>query len=223
MTPGAILNQVNRLTRHLVATGLADDQQQSYQRVFKGRRDSIEVTFENAELITSALKGTPYVEVYEDFVRNRAFNVKLLDGALVQMTYAFSHRSLERHRLAFLSAPHLQRFDRDPESYVEDQMYADILSRDVLPLTIRLDYDSRDERHRDIAHPKSHLTLGEYDHCRIPVSAPLTPHRFIDFVLRNFYRTRSGELASDLPRCRGSFGDTITRAEREVMHVIVPA
>ena len=219
MTPGATLHQINRLIRHLVEVGLADDQQFAFRR----GTGVVEITFKNAEYLSVALRNLPYADVYESFARDRVFNAKLLDGALLQMRYTFTDGVLERHRLAFFPAPHLERFERDPDSYVEDRMYADIVARSVLPLPIRFDYDSRDDRHRDVAHPKSHLTLGEYDHCRIPVSAPLTPCRFIDFILRNFYRTRSGEFASSLPRFVGVFAESITPEERSVPHVTLPS
>ena len=219
MTPGATLHQINRLIRHLVEVGLADDQQFAFRR----EKGFVEITFENAGYLSVALKDVPYADVYDIFARQRVFNAKLLDGALLQMMYAFTDGALERHRLAFFPAPHLERFERDPDSYVEDQIYADIVARNVLPLPIRFDYDSRDDRHRDVAHPKSHLTLGEYDHCRIPVSAPLTPCWFIDFILRNFYQTCSSEFASSLPRFVGVFAESITPAERSVPHVTLPS
>lgn len=218
MTPRTAFKQIQRLTAHLVETGLADDQQFPVWR----ETDVVEITFGNAGYISVALGGTPYAEVYSDFVRHRVFNAKLLDGALVQMMYLFADGALRQHRLAFFPSPHLERFERDPESYEADRMYADIVARSVLPLPIRFDYDSRDERHVDLAHPKSHLTLGEYTHCRIPVTAPLTPHRFVDFILRSFYRTPSGDLAAALPRLTGSFAGAVTPAERSVLHVTVP-
>ena len=212
MTPGAICRQINRLVSYLVEAGLADDQRFAFQR----NTDVVEITFENAGYVSSALGDVPYADVYGVFARHRVFNAKLLDGAIVQMMYVFSDGALRQHRLAFLPAPHLERFERDPELYDRDQMYADIVARVVLPLPIRFDFDSRDERHRDVVHPKSHLTLGEYANCRIPVTAPVTPHRFIDFVLRNFYQTRSEEFVSRLPRLRGVFGASITDAEQRV-------
>lgn len=219
MTPRTAFKQVQRLTAHLVETGLVDDQQFPVWR----ESDVVEITFGNAGYMSVALGGTPYAEVYSDFVRHRVFNAKLLDGALIQMMYLFADGALRQHRLAFFPSPHLERFERDPESYEADRMYADIVARSVLPLPIRFDYDSRDERHVDLAHPKSHLTLGEYAHCRIPVTAPLTPHRFVDFILRSFYRTPSGDLAAALPRLPGTFAGSMTSAERSVLHVIVPA
>ena len=219
MTPRTAFKQIQRLTAHLVETGLVDDQQFPVWR----ETDVVEITFGNAGYMSVALGGTPYAEIYSDFVRHRVFNAKLLDGALIQMMYLFADGALRQHRLAFFPSPHLERFERDPESYEADRMYADIVARSVLPLPIRFDYDSRDERHVDLAHPKSHLTLGEYAHCRIPVTAPLTPHRFVDFILRSFYRTPSGDLAAALPRLPGTFAGSMTSAERSVLHVIVPA
>ena len=218
MTPGATLDQINRLIRHLVEVSLADDQQFAFRR----EKSVVEITFENAGYVSSALGDAPYAEVYEAFARNRVFNTKLLDGALIQMMYIFEDGALRQHRLAFFPAPHLERFERDPDLYEKDQMYADIVARDILPLSVRFDYDSRGDRHTDVAHPKSHLTLGEYAHCRIPVTAPLTPHRFVDFILRSFYRTRSGDLASALPRFTGTFAGSMTSVERSVLHVTVP-
>ena len=219
MTPRATLDQINRLIRHLVEVSLADDQQFAFRR----ETDVVEITFKNARYVSGALGGVSYADVYQDLARHRAFNAKLLDGALLQMMYIFSSGALRQHRLAFFPAPHLERFERDPESYDTDQMYADIVARNILPLPVRFDYDSRADRHMNVAHPKSHLTLGEYAHCRIPVTAPLTPHRFVDFILRSFYRTRSGEFASDLPRFRGVFAGSITPAERNVLHMTVPS
>ena len=196
---------------------LTDDQN------FAIQRGTTEITFKNAHCVSRALKGSPYSEVYEEFSRNRAFNAKLLDGALLQMGYIFNRDRLERHRLAFFAAPHLDPFDRDPDVYIDDELYADILARRIAPLGVRFDYDARDDRHRDISHPKCHLTLGGYEHCRVPVSKPLSPYRFIDFIIRNFYQTASKDLAAGLPRFGGTWPDSITPAERLVLHMAVPS
>ena len=219
MTPQTTLAQINRLVRHLVETSLADDQRFAFRR----GTGVVEVTFDSAGAVSAAFGNASYGEVYEIFARDRVFNAKLLDGALIQMMYRFADNGLEQHRLAFFPAPHLEQFGRDPDAYLEDRLYADIVGRSVLPLPIRFDFDARDDRHREVTHPKSHLTLGEYAGCRIPVSAPLTPHRFIDFILRSFYRSRSGEgVVTGLPGFAGRFAGSITRDERSVLHVVVP-
>ena len=121
-----------------------------------------------------------------------------------------------------MPAPHLYDFQSSPEVYLEDELHGDVVAKSVVPFPLRYDYDKGNGCHRDVTHPKSHLTLGEYEHCRIPVSAPVTPHWFIDFVLRNFYDTPSRRYADELPPAGGSFDESITSNERRVVHVVVP-
>lgn len=68
----------------------------------------------------------------------------------------------------------------------------------------------------------SHLTLGQYENCRVPVTAPLTPYWFVAFVLRNFYHTAFTCYAQDLPLFDNDFEETIDPTERSVIHVQVP-
>lgn len=148
-----------------------------------------------------------------------------IDGALIQMAYDFSDGRLQRHRLAFWPAPHLHEFQNSPDVYLQDELHGDVISKSVVPFPLRYDYDARIGRHVDVRHPKSHLTLGQYEHCRIPVSAPVAPHCFIDFLLRNFYRTPSGCYTDAMPPGTpgtSAFEESISPAERRVVHVTVP-
>lgn len=218
MTPRTAHTQIRRILTHLAKIGLSDDQETPIIR----RSGLTEITFENAGLVSRAMKGIPYADVYGEFVRNRVFSAKLLDGALLQMAYAFDRNVLAKHRLVFLASPHLRRFDEDPARYLNDERYAHILDRDVDPVTIRFDYDDSDSRHREVQHPKSHLTIGGYEHCRVPVSSPLTPLDFVEFVLRSFYSTATDEFASDLPSSRAAFPRSISAKEEAVLRVVVP-
>ena len=138
------------------------------------------------------------------------------------MMYTFADEALQRHRLAFFPAPHLEEFQNNPAIYQDDEMYADVVARNIVPFPIRFDYDVQ-EAHHGLDHPKSHLTLGQYQNCRIPVTAPMMPFRFIDFVLRNFYHTVYARQADGLPIGNGLFAESIRPAERDVVHVVVPA
>ena len=218
MKPQAAHTQIRQILSHLAKIGLSDDQQMPILR----QRDMTEITFENARLVSRAMKGRPYRQVYDEFVRNRAFSAKLLDGALVQMAYLFDGDDLAKHRLAFLASPHLARFDDEAVRYVDDERYAHILSRDVDPISIRFDYDGSDSRHQDVRHPKSHLTIGGYEGCRVPVSSPLTPLAFVEFVLRSFYSTPDDDFASGLPNALAAFPRSISGQEEAVLHVVVP-
>lgn len=219
-TPNQIEKQINGLVRYLVKTGLADDQRSAFQR--SGRGNLVQVTFDAAEHVSVALRDRSYNQIYQYLIQERAYNVKMLDGALIQLMYAFAGGTLQRHRLAFFSAPHLEEFQNNPDIYQEDEIYADVISRNIVPFPIRFDYDARDDRHQELVHPKSHLSLGQYENCRIPVTAPMTPFWFIDFILRNFYHTASARHAEGLPEPDGLFAESILPVERAVVHMTVP-
>ncbi len=219
-TPQEIKNQIDKIIGYLVEVGLASDQNFSFLRELQGSR--IEITFPQAEHISIAIKDRAYSDIYEHLARERAYSVKLPDGALVQMMYMFDGSILERHRLAFFPAPHLEEFQNNPEIYLEDEIYADVVARSIVRFPLRFDYEAGDDVHKEIDHPKSHLSLGQYKNCRIPVTAPLTPLRFIDFLLRNFYHTVFRRYADQLPSFSDAFGESIVLTERNVVHIQIP-
>lgn len=218
--PQQTLRQINALIVYLVDRGLADAQYFAFQRSMG--RELVQVSFQGAEHVSVALRNRAYDEIYQHLREVRAFNVKMLDGALMQMMYLFADGVVRRHRLAFFPAPHLEEFQNNQAIYLDDEVDADVVARNVVPFPVRFDYDARVDR-RDAAHPLSHLTLGQYRNCRIPVSAPVTPSRFVDFILRNFYHTAFIRYADRLPTGAWSFAETIRPDERSVAHVIVPA
>lgn len=109
-TPSQIVKQINELTKYLVEESLTDAQYFAFQRPISGGLS--EVTFQNAEHLSIALKNLPYKEIYERLVQGESYNVKMLDGALIQMMYAFAEGTLQRHRLAFFSSPRLEESRR---------------------------------------------------------------------------------------------------------------
>lgn len=219
-TPHQIARQINKLIKYLVETGLADDQRSAFQR--SGRDNLVQVTFDKAEHVSVALKNRPYNEIYQHLARERAYSVKMLDGALIQMMYVFAGGTIQRHRLAFFSAPHLEEFQNNPDIYHNDEIYADVIARNIVPFPIRFDYDAREGCYRELVHPKSHLSLGQYENCRIPVTAPMTPFWFVDFILRNFYDTAEERYADGLSTQGSSFTESIFPAERSIVHIAVP-
>lgn len=218
MTPRRTREQINTLIEYLVEVGLSDDQQFAFER----GNATVEVTFENASYVTEALSGQPYENIYGLFKKQRVFNVRLLDGALVQMQYLFSGSNITKHRLAFLPSPHLVQYEREPTLYDMEHTFAEIVGRRVIAIPMRFDFDADDLRHTELNHPKSHLTLGEYSQCRIPVSSPLTPHCFIEFLLKHFYRTRSREFTTTIPHLAGTFSRCITTQEQNTVHIALP-
>jgi hypothetical protein len=218
--PEKIKQQVNRIVGYLVEVGLASDQNFGLRRDHPG--GCVEISFPQAEHVSIAMKDRAYQEIYEHLARERAYNAKLPDGALVQMMYIFDGLALQRHRLAFFPAPHLEEFQNNPDIYLEDEIYADVVAKNLVPFPLRFDYDIREAAHEQVVHPKSHLTLGQYANCRIPVTAPLTPYWFIDFILRNFYHTIFRRYADQLPWFDDVFAESIVPSEKSVVHVQIP-
>lgn len=220
-TPSQIKDQINLVIGYLIEVGIAIDQNGAFQR--PGNNGLMEVTYQQSVRTSAALKNQSYTEIYRHFLHNRSYTVKFLDGAIVQMMYMFAGEILQRHRLAFFSSPFLEEFQNNPDIYLDDEIYADVVAKNIVSFPIRFDYDDRKGAHQVLVHPKCHMTLGQYDSCRIPVTAPLMPFRFIDFILRNFYHTAFMRFAEDLPVCDESFPESIVSVERSVMHVAVPA
>ena len=217
-TPNHVEEQINKLLSPLVENSLIDDLNVAFQRT--ARNGHKVITFPGAEHIQEALRNKPYKEIYQRLAQKRAYNAKMLDGALLQMMYRFDGDTLQRHRLAFFSAPHLEEFQNNPDINLENEIYADVATKNIVPFPLRFDYDIRDQ---GSTHPKSHLSLGQYKNCRIPVSAPLTPFWFVNFILRNFYHTASSQYVADLPARGQGFPESINSKEQDTIHVIVPS
>ena len=218
--PIDIHRQINTLISYLVETGLADAQ---HYAVLKAIGSTMEISFSKSAYVSVALKNLSYGEIYEHLSAARAYNVRMLDGALIQMMYSFDNESVQRHRLAFFPAPDLEEFQNNPEIYLDDELYADVVAKNIVTSPFRFDYDLRYERNDGALYPISHFTLGQYQNCRIPVTAPLTPFRFIEFILRNFYHTAFVRYADTMPNTRSTFLDTIRPRECDTIHLTVPA
>jgi hypothetical protein len=218
--PDTIKKQIDGIIGYLVETGLASDQNFAFWRDLAGGR--VEITFPQAEHVSIAMKDRAYRDIYSHLAQERAYSVMMPDGALVQIMYVFYEGTLERHRLAFFPAPHLEEFQNNPELYLEDEIYADVVAKNIVPFPLRFEYDAREGVYKEVEHPKSHLTLGQYENCRIPLTAPMTLYWFIDFILRNFYHTAFHRYADQLPRSDEVFDESIVVAERRVVHVYIP-
>ena len=215
--PHKLVREINFLIGYLVECGLANDQNTAFQKTLSEERTS--VTFHGAENATIALKKRPYSEIYYELFHLRAFSVVMLDGALVQMMYMFKGFEIEQHRLAYFHNPDLELFQNNPDIYLQDEIHADIVARHIFGFPFRFDFDARPGRYETVRHPKSHFTLGQYEKCRIPVTQPVGPAQFVDFVLRNFYDTK---FTNNLPKAREKFNESIDATERTLVHVRIP-
>jgi hypothetical protein len=216
MTPTEVLVDIERSIRRLIEAGLSVQQNWPTLKPTAGHGEEIGIT--GSPNLSVSLRDVPYWEIYQQLQEARAFHIQMIDGTLVQMLYRFERKSIVSHRLCAFPSPRLEPYDNEPRSYDDDEIYADIIGKNIVHFPIRFDYSS--SLHRDVDHPMSHLTLGQYLNCRIPVNAPLTPTRFLHFFLRNFYY--NAFHAHSLSTLGGNkvFGDTITTKERGIGHFV---
>jgi hypothetical protein len=144
----------------------------------------------------------------------------MLDGALISLRYRFEAGVIAEHSLSYFPSPDLEHFQNEPEIYLEDEIYADVIARSIVPFPIRFDYSCDNEKFIELHHPYSHLTLGQYKNCRIPVCSPLGPLAFGGFILRNFYNTAFRKYSEKIPTSTVFFARTITAKERKIPHVV---
>ena len=200
MTPKATLSEIEKLTVAMVALGLSNEQ--NFPTTQGDPERSFEISVGSAAAMTVALKNLAYGYIYEELNKARAYNFKLLDGALVTLRYRFQAGEISEHSLTFFPSPDLEVFQTEPEVYLQDEIYAEVVARNVVPFPLRFDFCSDQGKFVEMHHPYSHLTLGQYENCRIPVCSPVGPLTFGTFLLRNFYNTAFTKYSTKCPRER---------------------
>lgn len=219
MKPEDTLREINDFTTAMVELSLSNEQ--CFPSTHETIGSGFEITVKNASFLTLALKNVSYKDIYDSLSAAGCFNMKLLDGALVCFRYFFKNNLIVEHSLSYFPAPDLEHFQNDPEVYLSDEVYADIVSRNIVPFPIRFDFNSDAERYKEIDHPYSHLTLGQYENCRIPVCSPVTPLAFGEFILRSFYNTAFRKYSREIPTPTFRFGRTISQGEQRVAHIVL--
>jgi hypothetical protein len=208
------IKEIQQITTRMIEVGLSIDEKWPSQ---KGSR----ISWEGQTDISSSLKNIPYEEKYKIVEKERNYNFRMIDGALVQFMYEFdaTGKDLIAHRLAFFPSPHLERYDDLPERYEEDFSYDsefhDMLEKNIVAFPVRFDFS---KHFVAVEHPYSHVTFGEYQFCRIPASSPVTPSLFINFLLRNFYNCAIRVKGDIFPQPAFRFPLTIVEVEQKIIH-----
>ena len=218
MTPQQTLKQIKKLTEVLVELSLSNEQ--NFPATHGNIHASFEITVNTAAGMCVALKNVAYRDIYGELEKARCFNIKMLDGALISLRYRFRDGVLCEHSLSYFPSPDLEHFQNEPEVYLEDEIYADVIDRNIVPFPVRFDFSDDPKKFVDVHHPYSHLTLGQYENCRIPVCSPLGPLTFGGFILRNFYNTAFRKYSEKIPVSSLAFSNTITANERKIPHVV---
>lgn len=212
-----ILRQIQEITAKFVSESMSVAE--CYPKLSEN-----EILWQGFTNISFVLKNQKYEVLYNECLKERAFNFVLLDGAIIQMMYKFDRNNLISHRLAFLPNPNIEKYQDNPEEYEEryygNRLFVDIAENDIVVSPFRFDFDNDTGKFIEYDHPYSHLTIGNYRNCRIPISSPLSPNRFIQFILRNFYFDKYKDVFSNNDfECSLKFDNTITNKERKLLHL----
>lgn len=218
MIQNDIYNEISNITVKTVELGL------TIQQNFPYRKGSSISCKEGADL-SKVLRNISYKEKYYVLNEDSNYNLKMIDGALIQFMYSFNANGSEMlsHRLAYFPAPHLPNYEDDPEGhetkYFGQSEFHDLIDSNVIKTPMRFDYSYEESHFKDVDHPYSHFHIGEYESCRIPTIQPLCPSVFINFILRNFYNTALKEYCNDFSFPISTiFPATITAKERKIIH-----
>lgn len=217
MTPQGIRNQLTDVYSRLISTNLSVKQFYPKENLLPGGGISIG----RLPVSSVPLRDSSYEEIYTELDENDGYHIKLPDGGLLLFQYIFNNdKTLGKHRLCYFPSFVLPSTDEAPHLYEHDELYGDVIVKKIVRFPIRFDYDPH--AYVDVTHPVSHLTLGEYEHCRIPVNGAVTPYAFVMFLLRNFYfrsylknKNKLEKKPFYIPRI-----DTITDTERRISHLI---
>lgn len=176
MKLNSVVLQLNEVIKRAIESGISV--RQNYPKV---------TDCSVGDLKTSgvALKDIPYADIYHDLEMNDQYHIKLPDGGLLLFQYTFDDAGLVKHRLGFFPSPVLPSVEESPELYERDELYGDILLNKIVRFPVRFDYDPKN--YKPLFHPKSHVTFGQFENCRVPVSHPVLPNVFFKFIVMNFY------------------------------------
>ena len=213
--PEETRDEIDQITAKLIELGLSDDQ--NFPILMDRGADKKDVVFERSENFSRVLRNIPYSDIYNELKRERDYNLSMADGALIQLLYSFEDDEVCRHRLAFFPSPDLTEYQNDPEIYESDLVYAEVISRNVVATPIRFDFDRDAFDEGD--HPMSHLTIGQYHNCRIPVKSAISPFRFFEFILGSFYNTAFRNFRGEIAEIGTRHPTTIKAAEAIRIHI----
>lgn len=208
-----VFKQIREITRSLLIKSLINDQNEPIKHSIYKNWDNCEITVPSEDL-SYVLKNISYKELFDEMEKRRFYNFKMIDGALVTMQYIFEGKMLKKHRLGYFPNPDLLNFQENPEDYFLDEVYLDIISPGKVIVPFRFDYDFTEGAFKEVDHPVSHFTLGQYKNCRIPTSRGITPSQFTHFILRNFYYTAYKKYGDSIYKSAFKFEETITPLER---------
>jgi hypothetical protein len=183
MTPIRIPNDIRNLLSWLMKMSVAQFTQPYRELRSRGR---LRICAEGTIAAQAALKAHPFGSVaeYRGFVESEAYSALLSDGSLLHLSYDFQDSVLVGHRLLYYPCPFIIDAEMAEEPILDVLEFCwNNLELFRLRSAVRFDFDLQ---RAAVNHPASHVHF-QHEECRLPVVAPLSVGRFVEFVFRNFY------------------------------------
>ena len=131
-------------------------------------------------------KLLPIEVVMNTLLEKKEYNILLYDRSIIQYDFIIKDGKIIKERLIFIKK-HNYLWSQD-EIIEKDMNEFEIdwfTEERGIPIVIRIDFD--EQNHIDVIHPSSHMTLSNYDECRIPMMGPVSLYDFLNFILNFFY------------------------------------
>lgn len=105
-----LCKEISDVTTELIGFNLSIDQNFPSLR---NNDDCQVIDWGKAENLSVVFKNIDYMTIYDELERDRNYNIKMIDGALIQLMYKVKQNLMISHRLAFFPNPRLENFQND--------------------------------------------------------------------------------------------------------------
>ena len=128
-------------------------------------------------------------KIMSTLLERKEYNILLYNRSIIQYDFMIKDGKIIKERLTFIKK-HNYLWTKEEISNMDiNNFETDWFDNEMgIPVMIRVDYD--EDNHIDVIHPITHMTLSNYDECRIPMMGPISLYNFIDFILNFFYDDR---------------------------------
>ncbi|MFA6619095.1 MAG: DUF2290 domain-containing protein [Candidatus Neomarinimicrobiota bacterium] len=212
-------NQIDRITTLFIENGVSVDQNYPV-------RNGNKIYWDGFSDISYILKSEKkYETIYSEIRKKKDFNILFLDGAIFQFMYEFDFKGNDiiKQRLAYFPNINTQILENVEEysknHYDSVELFSDINVKKDLVCPVHFDFDNDKSKYKESKHTYSHCTIANYKNCRIPVSSPITPYRFIQFILKNFYNELYEKDYKRKFECSIPMKNFLTPMEKREMHL----
>ena len=218
MTPGRLIYDLENFLELLMVSEVALATTKVV--AMKGQRGFERITWSNNNIAAGELfrSDSPTVSEYQEWIDCQGYSAVLYEGSFIQLSYDFQHSQMVGHRLLYYPCPfdlEVRLLDTLSLSDLIELHHDQGIESIKLRAPIRFDYDPSTNRS---GHPVSHMTIL-WSHSRIPVTSPVSPGHFFQFVFQNFYPAL-WSVHSFLNRWpKEELEPTITREEQQQLHL----